>query len=84
MAAGFVSKVNSFDPWGVELGKELAREIAPQLASPEDSPLENDASTKRADPILPAPARGAVSRCGVTDSPGIRTRGDRSWSFIGF
>jgi glucose-6-phosphate isomerase len=40
---GVVWGVNSFDQWGVELGKALAQRIVPELSS--DSALEHDAST---------------------------------------
>ena len=41
---GVVWRINTFDQWGVELGKELARAILPELAgaSPVDS---HDSST---------------------------------------
>jgi glucose-6-phosphate isomerase len=32
-AQGIIWKVNSYDQWGVELGKELARKILPELAA---------------------------------------------------
>ena len=32
---GSVWGINSFDQWGVELGKQLARKILPELRSPE-------------------------------------------------
>jgi glucose-6-phosphate isomerase len=39
-----VWKVNSFDQWGVELGKQLARVIVPELRA--DAPVStHDAST---------------------------------------
>jgi glucose-6-phosphate isomerase len=41
--AGALWGINSFDQWGVELGKVLARDIAPRLASGDTSGL--DAST---------------------------------------
>jgi glucose-6-phosphate isomerase len=41
---GVVWGVNSFDQWGVELGKVLATAIVPQLADP-TAPLDHDAST---------------------------------------
>lgn len=41
--AGVVWGVNSFDQWGVELGKSLARDIEPRLASGDTAGL--DAST---------------------------------------
>jgi glucose-6-phosphate isomerase len=37
--------INSFDQWGVELGKELAQRIIPELESTEESILEHDSST---------------------------------------
>jgi glucose-6-phosphate isomerase len=41
--AGAIWGINSFDQWGVELGKVLAKDIAPRLASGETGGL--DAST---------------------------------------
>jgi glucose-6-phosphate isomerase len=42
---GAIWQINSFDQWGVELGKALAERIVPELQS-EDSPrLEHDSST---------------------------------------
>jgi glucose-6-phosphate isomerase len=40
---GAVWGVNSFDQWGVELGKALAQRIVPELSS--DAPLQHDSST---------------------------------------
>ncbi len=40
---GTVWQVNSFDQWGVELGKVLAKKIAGELAAPTE--LEHDSST---------------------------------------
>jgi glucose-6-phosphate isomerase len=40
---GVVWNVNSFDQWGVELGKALAKRIVPELQS--DDELEHDSST---------------------------------------
>ncbi len=42
---GAIWDVNSFDQWGVELGKVLAARIAPELTSPEAPPPAHDAST---------------------------------------
>jgi glucose-6-phosphate isomerase len=42
---GTVWGVNSFDQWGVQLGKTLARRIAPELASDADPALDHDSST---------------------------------------
>jgi len=36
---------NSFDQWGVELGKALAGRIAPELERGEEPPLAHDSST---------------------------------------
>jgi len=44
---GVVWGVNSFDQWGVELGKELAGRILPELQSPTPPKLEHDASTNQ-------------------------------------
>lgn len=40
---GVIWNVNSFDQWGVELGKVLAKRIAPELAA--EVPLAHDSST---------------------------------------
>jgi glucose-6-phosphate isomerase len=42
---GVVWNVNSFDQWGVELGKQLAARIAPELLADTEPPLRHDAST---------------------------------------
>ena len=42
---GVIWSINSFDQWGVELGKALAQAIIPQLESPEPPKLEHDSST---------------------------------------
>jgi len=41
---GIIWQVNSFDQWGVELGKQLAKTILPELAAPNDV-TGHDAST---------------------------------------
>lgn len=41
---GIIWDVNSFDQWGVELGKVLAKKIAPELSGPEPQ-LQHDSST---------------------------------------
>ncbi|WP_045212215.1 hypothetical protein [Desulfonatronovibrio magnus] len=41
---GVIWNINSFDQWGVELGKQLAKDIEPELEDP--SPVNNhDSST---------------------------------------
>ncbi len=42
---GTIWRINSFDQWGVELGKALASRIIPELASPTDPKLTHDSST---------------------------------------
>jgi glucose-6-phosphate isomerase len=42
---GSIWRINSFDQWGVELGKALAGRIAPELTSPEEPALGHDGST---------------------------------------
>ena len=42
---GTIWRINSFDQWGVELGKALANRIIPELASPSDPTLSHDSST---------------------------------------
>jgi glucose-6-phosphate isomerase len=42
---GVIWNVNSFDQWGVELGKVLAQRIVPELTSPDEPMLEHDSST---------------------------------------
>ena len=41
---GTIWGIDSFDQWGVELGKVMAQEIAPQLSDP-SAPLDHDSST---------------------------------------
>jgi glucose-6-phosphate isomerase len=42
---GWIWDINSFDQWGVELGKVLANRIVPQLQAKEEPKLEHDGST---------------------------------------
>jgi glucose-6-phosphate isomerase len=42
---GVIWNVDSFDQWGVELGKVLARRITPELQPASESPLNHDSST---------------------------------------
>jgi len=42
---GAVWGINSFDQWGVELGKQLAQHIIPELESPNEPDLKHDSST---------------------------------------
>ncbi|MBM3665904.1 MAG: glucose-6-phosphate isomerase [Actinobacteria bacterium] len=42
---GAIWGIDSFDQWGVELGKALARNIIPELTAPEEPDLGHDSST---------------------------------------
>jgi glucose-6-phosphate isomerase len=42
---GTIWQINSFDQWGVELGKALAQRIIPELESQSDPDLHHDSST---------------------------------------
>jgi len=42
---GTIWQIDSFDQWGVELGKVLAERIIPELESAEAPPLKHDSST---------------------------------------
>jgi glucose-6-phosphate isomerase len=42
---GAIWDIDSFDQWGVELGKVLARQIIPELESPNEPALAHDSST---------------------------------------
>jgi glucose-6-phosphate isomerase len=43
---GAVWGIDSFDQWGVELGKQLAKQIVPALGDDEQALGEQDASTQ--------------------------------------
>jgi glucose-6-phosphate isomerase len=42
---GTIWHINSFDQWGVELGKVLAKRIVPELKATDDAELKHDSST---------------------------------------
>jgi glucose-6-phosphate isomerase len=42
---GAIWQIDSFDQWGVELGKALANRIIPELASGATAELKHDSST---------------------------------------
>jgi glucose-6-phosphate isomerase len=62
---GVVWGIDSFDQWGVELGKVLAQRVLPELAAASDASLDHDSSTnalirryrhqRRAGPPVPQP-----------------------------
>ena len=43
---GTIWGINSFDQWGVELGKQLALQIAPAIEGDDDALAAQDASTR--------------------------------------
>ncbi len=43
--AGVIWNIDSFDQWGVELGKVLAQRIVPELENAAEPPLQHDSST---------------------------------------
>jgi glucose-6-phosphate isomerase len=42
---GTIWAIDSFDQWGVELGKVLAKAIIPELQSADEPELDHDSST---------------------------------------
>ena len=42
---GTIWNIDSFDQWGVELGKQLAQRIIPELESKKEPALAHDSST---------------------------------------
>jgi glucose-6-phosphate isomerase len=42
---GTIWQIDSFDQWGVELGKALAMRIVPELTGDADAELAHDSST---------------------------------------
>jgi glucose-6-phosphate isomerase len=42
---GAIWGIDSFDQWGVELGKALAKQIIPELESEQEPELAHDSST---------------------------------------
>ena len=42
---GIIWNLDSFDQWGVELGKVLAQRIIPELENPQEPALNHDSST---------------------------------------
>ena len=54
---GVVWGIDSFDQWGVELGKQLAQQVAPAVAGDADAPAEQDPSTRALIALLPGAPR---------------------------
>ena len=60
---GSIWGVNSFDQWGVELGKKLAQAIVPELESKDKPRLRHDFD-ERPDPEVPNASQPALSPVG--------------------
>ncbi len=50
---GAIWQIDSFDQWGVELGKALAQKIIPELEAPDEVQARARQLDQRADPALP-------------------------------
>jgi len=59
---GAVWDINSFDQWGVELGKVLAKKVAGELAAADEPELTHDSSTNALIRRYRAAARGVAGR----------------------
>ena len=59
---GTVWSINSFDQWGVELGKVLAKKVADELSADTDPELAHDSSTNALIRRYRAAARSVASR----------------------
>ena len=67
---GTIWDIDSFDQWGVELGKVLAQRIIPELESKTEPKLDHDSSTDHPDPPLPQ-AQGCDVTGAVKLAPSI-------------
>ena len=65
---GVIWNLDSFDQWGVELGKVLAQRIIPELGGSAEPPLESRQLDERAHPALPESQGGDVVTIGY-DKP---------------
>ena len=59
---GVIWNVDSFDQWGVELGKVLAQRIIPELGGSAEPTLGSRQLDERADPALPGARRDMTSK----------------------
>jgi len=65
---GTIWSVNSFDQWGVELGKVLAKKVADELTSDDDPELAHDSSTNALIRRYRAAARSDANRASRKES----------------
>jgi glucose-6-phosphate isomerase len=66
---GTIWDIDSFDQWGVELGKQLAQRIAPELQD-SAAPLQHDSSTNALIRRFREHARGRVAGGTSSDQAG--------------
>ena len=57
---GTVWGLDSYDQWGVELGKQLAKQITPAISQDDEALAAQDASTVP-DPVLPRKSQVLIS-----------------------
>jgi glucose-6-phosphate isomerase len=55
---GTIWEINSFDQWGVELGKVMANNLAPKLTADSQPPADDDSSTNNLIKLYRAQRRG--------------------------
>ena len=79
---GTIWGIDSFDQWGVELGKVLAAQIIPELTSDTEPELQPRLVHQRADPPLPQPEALDSPRLGsrYDHRPADAARHDRAWA----
>ncbi len=79
---GTVWSINSFDQWGVELGKALAQRIIPELTAEDRAGARARLLDERADPPLPGarsdPPRSSPTSTGRSSDRTSRSRSARS------
>ncbi|MCZ7628748.1 MAG: glucose-6-phosphate isomerase [Microthrixaceae bacterium] len=68
---GVIWGIDSFDQWGVELGKELASEIAPQLMATDEPELRHDSSTNALIRLYRSLKQAGLDQAGL-DRPGTQ------------
>ena len=62
---GTVWSVNSFDQWGVELGKVLAKKVAGELSAADEPELDARQLHQRTHPPLPQRSEGVLMQLGM-------------------
>ena len=78
---GVIWDINSFDQWGVELGKALAKRIEPELTADDDAGPRPRQLDQRADP--PLPGRPRPHQLKGNDEQQRRLRSRSGWSGTG-